>query len=224
MKAISPAILLLFCMIFVCSCGSGKMTHAGFSETSKPTVTFKTHNTNQLNGPEEVLASTFLSNEKNYLPKYVKIDYDAVNKVFDSLYSNLNYWNKTKLDLSRKKQYRLYADAAKTDYLLDLEINIVYDTIFSAEQSSRLWDHLWEDSSALTKELVGAKEAHYFTATYHINHIKYKLRYIDGHSGKTMWSMRYRWPSILFGSKKQNPVLQIKKKFAKKFPYKLDDH
>jgi hypothetical protein len=177
-----------------------------------------------LSGGELAVAYSFLSNENKYLPKYVEVNYDSVNKTFDSLYSNLNYWNKTKFSISRKRQYRLYADATSTDHLLDLEINIIYDTIFTEEQSTRLWDHLWENNNDLTKELVGAKEAHYIKETYFINHIKYKLRYIDGHSGKTMWSMRYRWPSILFGSKKQNPVLLIKKKFDKKFPYKLADN
>lgn len=223
MKLILQTFFLSACITSIYSCSTGQKTNASSLETNKRTVTFKTHNANQLNGAEEVVASTLLSNEKKYLRTYVEINYDSVNKRFDSLYSNLSYWNKTKFIMSRKRQYRLYADATRTDHILDLEINITYDTIFTEEQSTRLWDHLWEDSNELTKELVGAEEAHYIKETYFINHIKYKLRYIDGHSGKTMWSMGYRWPSILFGSKKQNPALLIKKKFDKKFPYKLAD-
>lgn len=224
MRIILPSIFLFACIIIVSSCGAGRMTNASSSGTNKRTVTIKTHNANQLSGEEAAIASAFLSNEKKYFPKYVEINYESVNKRFDSLYSNLNYWNKTKLSFSRKRQYRLYADATGTDHLLDLDVHITYDTVFTAEQSTRLWDHLWENNNSFTKELVGAKDAHYINETYFINHIKYTLRYIDGHSGKTMWSMKYRWPSIFFGSKKQNPVLLIKKKFEKKFPYKLADN
>jgi hypothetical protein len=221
MRLIFPIIFLSACMVGISSCSTGRITNASSLETNKPTITFKTHNARQLNSPEEVVASTFLSNENNYIQKYVEINYDSANKRFDSLYSNLNFWNKTKFILSRKKQYRLYAAAADTDHLLDLEVNIVYDTIFTAERSAKLWDHLWEESNVLTKELVGAKEAHYHKETYHIRRIKYKLRCIDGLSGKTMWSMRCRWPGGLFGLKKQSPALLIKNKFDRKFPYKL---
>jgi len=170
---------------------------------------------------EEVVASSYLSNEKKYLSKYVEMNYDSVNNRFDSLYSKLNYCNKTKLGLSRKMQYRFYAIASRTDHLLDMEINMIYDTIKSAEESDRIWDHLWENNNSLTKELVGANYAHFSKETYKLRKIKYKLRYIDGHSGRTLWRMKCRWPAMFFSSKKQNPVLLIKKKFDKKFPYKL---
>lgn len=115
----------------------------------------------------------------------------------------------------------MYAEASGTDHLLELRIYASYDTVKTAVESNRIWDHLWENSDELTKELVGANEAHYYTESYNIKNVKYKLRYVDGHSGKTMWRMRYRWPARFFGSKKQNPVLRIKNKFEKKFPYKF---
>lgn len=223
MKPLHATILLFVLIISICSCGPVRMTNARSSGASKRTVTFNTHNANQLSGGEEAVANSFLSNEKKYFPKYVEVNYDSVNNTFDSLYSKLNYWNKTKYSFSRMRQNRLYADAAGTDHLLDLEIHIIYDTLRTAEESKRLWDHLWENNNSITKELVGAKEAHYIKESYQIKKIKYKLRYIDGHTGKTMWRMKCRWPAGLFGSKKQNPVLLIKNKFDKKFPYKLAD-
>lgn len=224
MRLILPKVLLFVCIVIICSCSSGRIYNTGSLGTNKRTVTFKPFNANQLNGPEGAVASSFLNNEKKYLPKYVEINYDSTNKKFDSLYSNLNYWNKTKLGFSRKRRYRLYADATGTDHLLDLNIHTTYDTIRTAQESDRLWDHLWENSNSFVKELVGAKEAHYITETYNIKKIKYKLRYIDGNSGKTLWRMRCRWPTGLFNSKKKNPVLLIKNKFDKKFPYKLTEN
>jgi hypothetical protein len=197
------------------------MTHAGFSEKNKPTVTFKPQNVNRLSDAENMIAIHYLRDDLMYLSKYIDVNYVSVNKKLDSLHSNLNYWNKIKLAFSHKHQYRSYADATGTDHLLVLGVKTTYDTVFTPEESSRLWDHLWEGSSDPIKELVGAKEAHYMKETYFINHIKYKLRYIDGHSGKTLWKMKCRWPSFLFGSKKKNPILLIKKKFEKKFPFKL---
>lgn len=215
----------LSCFIFVfCGCSTHRMTQAGFSGTNRPTVTIKPQNPNRLSDAEDMIAFHFLSNDLKYQPKYMDVSYGSVSKKYDSLYSNLNYWNKTKLTFSRKRQYRLYANATGTDHLLVLGVKTIYDTVFTPEQSSRLWDHLWEGSSDFTKELVGAKEAHYMKETYFINHIKYKLRYIDAHTGKSLWKMKCRWPSLFFGSKRKNPILLIKKKFEKRFPYKLNNN
>jgi hypothetical protein len=220
LKSISSAIVLFTVTIFINSCTSVRLTNAGFSGASKRTVTFNTHNANQLSDAEEAIANMFLSNEMNYIPKYVEINYDNVNKRLDSLYSSLNYWNKVKYSLSRKRPYRMYADAAGTDHLLDLEIHIIYDKIQAAGERPILWDFLWKNIDDIIKELE-AEEAHYMYETYNINHIKYKLRYIDGYSGKTFWKMRCRWPSAFFGSRKHNPILKILKKFDRRFPYKL---
>lgn len=224
MKLTYRIIILINCILFICSCSTFRMTNRGALQKSKRTVTFKVHNANRMNGVEEAIASCFKLNENDYFPNYVEVNYDSTNMRFDSLYSSLNYWNKTRVGFSRKRQYRLYADATGTDHLLDMDIRITYDTIRTAQESDRLWDHLWENNNPTTKELVGAKEAHFYTETYNIKKIKYKLRYIDGHSGKTLWSMRCHWPTGLLGLNKENPVLLIKEKFEKKFPYKLDAH
>lgn len=178
MRLTLPIISICACIIINSSCATRRMTKAGFSEINKPTVTFKPRNANQLSDAEDMIAFHFISTDLKYLPKYVDVSYFSVSKRYDTLYSNLKNWNKTKLNFSRKRQYRLYADAAGTNHLLDLEIKYVS------------------------------------------NHMKYKLKYIDGSSGKTFWKMKLRWPSLLFGSRKKNPDLLMKKKFIKKFPYK----
>lgn len=217
-------IAYLFAIIIsICSCSAGRISNSLSTGTEKRTVTFRTHNRVELNDPEKAIASEFLRHEQMYFPKYVETNYDSVNSLVNSLYSELNFWNQIKYGFSRKRQYRLYASAAGTDHLLNLDEHITYDTIRTAEESKRLWDHLWENNNSFTKLLVGAKEAHYIRETYHINNIKYKLRYIDGHTGKTLWRMRCKWPKF-FGTKKQNPALIIKKKFERMFPYKLVDN
>lgn len=208
---------------FLCGCGTGRgLSNVNSSTPNKPTVTFKTNNTNQLNEAEDSIASCFLDSGNRFIPKYIAVNYDSVNNRFDSLYSSLNHMNKIKFIFSRKRQYRFYSDAAGTDYLLVMEIHCSYDTTRTSHTSTRLWDHLWKNSGDLTKELVGANETRYVEETYQVRKIKYKLKYIDGSSGKTLWSTRCRW-NKLFRSKKKNPVLLIKNKFKKRFPYKLID-
>lgn len=221
MRYLLASIFLFSGIISICSCGAGNMKNVNTIGMNKRTVTFKPHEANNLSGAEEAIASRILINENTYLPRYVEVNYESVNSLFDSLYSNLNYWDKSRFISSSKRQYRLYANAAGTDQLLYLDIHISYDTTMTAEESKRLWDHLWENNNSNTKELVGAKEAHYYTVTSKISKIKYNLKYINGQTGKTIWSMKYHWSPGLFGSKNQDPVQQIIKKFEKKFPYKL---
>lgn len=223
MRPIYKPTLLYALIVSICGCSPVRMKNARFSGPSKRTVTFNIHNANQLNGGEKAVANSFLSNHRKYIPKYVEVNYDSVNNLVNSLYSKLNYWNKTKYTFSRKIRYRLYASATGTDHLLDLEIHITNDTTRTAIESERLWDQLWENNNSFTKELVEANEAHYIRETYKIKKINYKLRYIDGHTGKTMWSMSCRWPAGLFGFNKKSPDMLIKNKFEKKFPFKLAD-
>lgn len=220
MKLTFPTVYLFAIIISICSCSAGQISNSLYKETDQRTVTFRTINTVELNGPEKAIASEFLRHEQKYIPKYVEINYDSVNSSVNSLYSELNFWDRVKYGFSRKRQYRLYASVTGTDHLLNLDEQITYDTIRTVEESDRIWDHIWENSSDFTKFLVGANEAHFIRETYQINNIKYKLRYIDGYTGKTLWRMQYKWPSF-FGAKKQNPVLMIKKKFERRFPYKI---
>ena len=216
-------VFLISCVIFLCGCGADRnLTNVNVSTTNKSTVTFKVNNTNQLNEAEDSIASCFLNNGNKFIPKYSIVNYDSVNKRFDSLYSNLNNRNKIKFIFSRKRQYQLYSDATGTNYLLIMKIHYTYDTIITPHTSTRLWDHLWKNSGELTKEFVGANESHYVEETYQVRKIKYELKYVDGHSGKTLWRTKCRW-NRLFRSKKKNPVLLIKNRFNKKFPYKLND-
>ena len=59
----------------------------GFSGPSKRTVTFMVHNANQLSDAEAAIADIILNNQMNFIPKYVEMDYDIVNKRFDSAYA-----------------------------------------------------------------------------------------------------------------------------------------
>ena len=164
---------------------------------------------NELNEVEETIAMHFIANEHRYYPKYVRVNYDSVFAQQQKQNSQLSYWENIRNQFSAKRRYRQFARAAGTDHLMTISIETEFDTIITPGQKY-----------SLLSKLLFKMQDEPDKQTLAVRKIRFKLLYIDGRTGKTLWSMKSKYPSGFFGINRTDPLQVLRAKLEKKFPYK----
>jgi len=201
----TPGLVALF---LLAGCITANISHE-FPAAQKRTVTFMIHHmqgSQDLNPAEQTIVDC-LKKEPGYLPEYIEVNYDSVEHIYGQLYSKLNF--EDHLFHERKNQYMLFAKAAGTDHVMDLEMETQYDTIITPPK----------ERTILQRWLLGMKDTPE-EISYSIREIKFRLRYVEGHTGKTLWKMSCRYPSGFFGGRRDNAMDELAYRFRKEFPFK----
>lgn len=204
-------ILFIFLLVSMTACRPSALSVNPYSDSQKRTVTFMPGDNAGFNTLERAIAACFIRDEKQYFAKYVVMNYDSVKGEYAKRYAALSYWDKSRLTLSRKRSYRFYSDISGTDHLMSIEIKKQeFDTVMTPGKDY-----------SLAEEILLGKEDE-VDQTLVTRKTVYKLRYVDGHTGKTLWSMRLKYPPgfMEMGNKHGGLTNCFTDKFRKKFPYK----
>jgi hypothetical protein len=162
---------------------------------------------NELNSFENAIAACFEEHKDIYFSQYVYINYDSVLKEFKQSYGNLSYMKKS--FASKKYKYKLFAKKASVDHLMLIETETKYDTNTTEGIDYSLFEEI-----VFNREDIPKKEK------LVVREVTYKLKYIDGHSGKKLWQMKLKWsPNSLSKKKRIDPVLLFKEKFELTYPF-----
>ena len=83
----------------------------------------------------------------------------------------------------------------------------VYDTIIAPPTKRTGLDRLLSGQKYTPEEKI-----------LKVKEIKFHLKYIDGHTGKNLWSLKSKYPGLF--ESQTNPVDKLSHKFRNKFPFR----
>ena len=207
----------LFTCIVCSGCSLSPLSHKGMRNMPQRTVTIYPKGKYSL--PDVIIASSFIRNQGSYLPQYVRVNYDTVFGKYYTMKRMYSAWGRARINLSNKRQCKLFARAAGTDHVIHIKEKAEYGTVSLPDEEMRLYDNLLSGLDPTSKSLIGVRTQTYREA-HNIKKVTYVLRYRDGHTGKLLWKLKAKYPGM-YVSNNDIPVTALKKKFEKKFPYRI---
>lgn len=146
----------------------------------------------------------------NYLCRLVRLNEDSVRKVMSGPRELKAYPGSPRARSRLGRTAQAVASAAGVDHIMYTWVDRETETVVLQAA---------QEHTALEKIFLGKKDTPAVLGDK-LKKVTFRLKYIDGHTGRTLWKTKVKFKGGFRGFDKMNAI--VAKKFHKRFPYRVE--